>query len=125
MRSCRVCSLACFLTLTVASMFANAQTSVPYVGGPGDGQTGPYVAAKGSPKPVKLPPSVANQLAWYEYKREAGQFGTLGPRDWNCFATIGSNGWSWSARLEMCQWIRETLDKESIWDEARSTNLSR
>jgi hypothetical protein len=25
----------------------------------------------------------------------------------------------WSARLEMCQWIRETLDKESIWDEAR------
>ena len=30
----------------------------------------------------------------------------------------------WSARLEMCQWIRETLDKESIWDEARSTNPS-
>jgi hypothetical protein len=32
---------------------------------------------------------------------------------------------NWSARLEMCQWIRETLDKESVWDEARSTNLSR
>jgi uncharacterized protein YbjT (DUF2867 family) len=32
---------------------------------------------------------------------------------------------SWSARLEMCQWKRETLDKESIWDEARSTSLSR
>jgi hypothetical protein len=31
----------------------------------------------------------------------------------------------WSARLELCQWIRETLDKESIWDEARSTDLSR
>ena len=31
----------------------------------------------------------------------------------------------WSARLEMCQWRRETLDKESIWDEARSTSLSR
>jgi hypothetical protein len=31
----------------------------------------------------------------------------------------------WSARLEMCQWKRETLDKESIWDEARSTSLSR
>jgi hypothetical protein len=27
--------------------------------------------------------------------------------------------WLWSARLEMCQWKRETLDKESIWDEAR------
>jgi multidrug efflux pump len=31
----------------------------------------------------------------------------------------------WSARLELCQWIRETLDKESVWDEARSTSLSR
>jgi hypothetical protein len=31
----------------------------------------------------------------------------------------------WRARLEMCQWRRETLDKESLWDEARSTNLSR
>jgi hypothetical protein len=31
----------------------------------------------------------------------------------------------WSARLEMCQWRRETLDKESIWDEARSTSLSK
>jgi hypothetical protein len=31
----------------------------------------------------------------------------------------------WSARLEMCQWIRETLDKESVWDEERSTSLSR
>ena len=32
---------------------------------------------------------------------------------------------NWSARLEMCQWIREALDKESIWDAARSTSLSR
>jgi len=31
----------------------------------------------------------------------------------------------WSGRLEMCQWRRETLDKESIWDEVRSTSLSR
>ena len=30
-----------------------------------------------------------------------------------------------SARLEMCQWIRETLDKESIWDEVRSTSQSK
>src|SRR5581483_4779672 len=27
-------------------------------------------------------------------------------------ATIPANRDSWSARLEMCQWIRETLDKE-------------
>lgn len=92
MRPCRVCSFAFFLTLAVASMLANAQTSVPYVGCPGDGQTGPYAAAKGSPKPVKLPPAIANQLAWYEYNGEAGHIGTLGPRGWNCFVIIGSNG---------------------------------
>ena len=34
-------------------------------------------------------------------------------------------GREWSARLEMYQWRRETLDKESIWDRARSTSLSR
>lgn len=31
----------------------------------------------------------------------------------------------WSARLELCQWIRETLDEESIWDEARRSSQSR
>ncbi len=38
---------------------------------------------------------------------------------------IGVFSSDWSARLEMCQWRRETLDKESIWDEVRSTSLSR
>jgi len=67
---------------------------VPYVGCAGDGQTGPYAAAKGSPKLVNFPDAIANQLAWYEYKGDAGRFGTLGPRGWNCFVTIGSNGWT-------------------------------
>jgi len=58
----------------------------------GHGQTGPYTAAKGSPKPVNLPTAIANQLAWYEYNGEAGHIGTLGPRGWNCFVTIGSDG---------------------------------
>jgi DNA-binding HxlR family transcriptional regulator len=31
----------------------------------------------------------------------------------------------WSARLEMCQWRRETLDKESVWDGVRSISQSR
>jgi len=31
----------------------------------------------------------------------------------------------WSARLELCQWERERLDKESIWDEERSISQSR
>jgi hypothetical protein len=40
-------------------------------------------------------------------------------------AYLGDDPAYWSARLELCQWIRETLDKESVWDEARSTSLSR
>lgn len=78
--------------LAAVSLLARAQISVPYVGSPGDGQTGPYAAAKGSPKPVNLPPATASQLAWYEYNGDAGHLGTLGPRGWNCFVTIGSNG---------------------------------
>lgn len=92
MKPCRICSFALFLILAMASMLAKAQTSVPYIGCPGDGQTGPYAAAKGSPKPVNLPTAIANQLAWYEYNGEAGHIGTLGPRGWNCFVTIGSDG---------------------------------
>ena len=78
--------------LAAASISAYAQRSVPYVGCPGDGQTGPYAAANGSPKPVNLPPEIADKLAWYEYKGDTGQIGTLGPRGWSCFVTIGSNG---------------------------------
>jgi hypothetical protein len=92
MRSCRVRLLASLLTLALGSMLAYGQSSVPYVGCPGDGQTGPYPAAKGSPKSVNLAPEIADKLAWYEYKGDAGQIGTLGPRGWNCFVTIGSNG---------------------------------
>src|SRR5579875_1988609 len=94
MRSSRVCSFVHLLAFAVAGLLAHAQTSVPYVGCPGDGQTGPYPAARGKPKRVNLPPELADQLAWYEYNGDAGQFGTLGPRGWNCFATIGSNGWT-------------------------------
>ena len=80
------------LVLSAASLSVHAQVSVPYVGCPGDGQTGPYAATKGSSKSVNLQPEIANKLAWYEYKGDAGQIGTLGPRGWNCFVTVGSNG---------------------------------
>ena len=80
------------MLLAAASLSAHAQTAVPYIGCPGNGQTGPYAAAKGSPKPVNLPAAIADQLAWYEYNGDAGHFGSLGPRGWNCFVTIGSNG---------------------------------
>ena len=31
----------------------------------------------------------------------------------------------WSARLDLYQWGRDTLDKESVWDEERSISLNR
>lgn len=93
MRSKVLLPLFCLL-FAVARSSAHAQTSVPYIGCPGDGQTGPYAAAKGSPKAVNLPAAAADKLAWYEYNGDAGHFGTLGPRGWNCFVTIGSNGWT-------------------------------
>lgn len=80
--------------VTAAGLLAHAQSLVPYIGCPSDGQQGPATAAKGSPKPVSIPAAIADQLAWYEYKGDAGQFGTLGPRGWNCFVTTGSNGWT-------------------------------
>ena len=80
--------------LAAASVSDHAQNSVPYTGCPGNGQTGPYAAAKGLPKVVRLPPAIADHLAWYEYSGDAGHFGTLGPRGWSCFATIGSSGWT-------------------------------
>ena len=78
--------------LAAANVSAYGQMSIPYVGCPGDGQTGPYAAARGLPKPVDLPHAIADQLAWYEYNGDAGHIGTLGPRGWICFVTIGSNG---------------------------------
>lgn len=92
MRSKVLLPLSCLLFAT--RLLAHAQTSVPYIGCPGDGQTGPHAATKGSPKRVNLPAAAADQLAWYEYNGDAGHFGTLGPRGWNCFATIGSDGWT-------------------------------
>lgn len=94
MRPSRVRPFTCFLTFAVASLLAHAQTLVPYIGCPGDGQTGPDAAAKGEPKRVDVSPATASQLAWYEYNGDAGRFGMLGPRGWNCFATIGSSGWT-------------------------------
>ena len=44
---------------------------------------------------------------------------------WQLVINTGTTIITWGARLEVCQWRRETLDKESIWDEERSTSLSR
>ncbi len=85
--------------------------------------------------PFKSDPSrkgmlLSNQIEWFckrgfliekgyseQQVRPASYTLTIGPE------YVDSTGWN--ARLEMCQWRRETLDKESIWDEVRSTSLSR
>jgi hypothetical protein len=66
----------------------------------------------------------------HEFQSAGSQLlGSSTPKDrWDWYFLMqhyGAPTRLWSARLEMCQWIRETLDKESIWDEARSTGLSR
>jgi hypothetical protein len=94
MNPSRVRSFACFLTFAVASLLAQAQTSVPYIGCPGAWETGPYAAAKGEPKRVDVSPATANEVAWHEYNVDTGRFGMLGPRDCNCSASTGSNGWT-------------------------------
>jgi hypothetical protein len=61
-----------------------------------------------------------SSIAWVPSKQ------TLNPEVPEGGGRLGADSdHKWSARLEMCQWIRETLDKESVWDEARSTSLSR
>jgi hypothetical protein len=68
--------------------------TVPFVGCPADGQLGPAPAAKGKPKSLPLSHANAERMAWYEYRDDGDQIGVLGPRGWNCFATIGSDGMS-------------------------------
>ncbi len=43
------------------------------------------------------------------------------------FGRIGADFFfrGWSAWLDLYQCRRDTLDKESVWDEGRSTSLSR
>ena len=62
--------------------------------------------ARATARPAPMQPQKAHQRRstfrqqrltnWHgaEYNGDAGHFGTLGPRGWNCFVTIGSNGWT-------------------------------
>jgi len=70
---------------------ALAAQTVPFVGCPGDGQTGPVEPVKGAPKRVALDAATASALAYYQ----AGDaYGVLAPRGWNCFFVYGSDGQS-------------------------------
>jgi hypothetical protein len=87
MRTRTVLSALLFsLTLPLA-----AQSTVPFIGCPADGQAGPLDPPIGTPKHLSIPANIAAQLAYYQ----AGQGpGVLGPRGWSCFETYGSGGGS-------------------------------
>jgi hypothetical protein len=71
-----------------------------------------YLQLADIPPELEWLANIANTKTRRFYKADVSEF-------------ISFTGLKWSARLEMCQWRRETLDKESIWDEGRSTSLSR
>jgi len=88
-------SLIFFVLLASLNLTACAQSQpqeVPFVGCPGDGQTGPVAAPTGRAQRVKLEASTASQLAFYEASGPSGSLSVLAPRGWSCFYRYGSSG---------------------------------
>jgi len=76
---------------TAAAPTAPTPVSVPFVGCPADGQTGPQPAPSGQPVAVTLAPAMAGKLAYYS----ATNIGAvLAPAGWHCFGAYGSSGGS-------------------------------
>lgn len=59
-------------------------TTVPFVGCPADGQTGPIEPPQGTPRQIPYSPQ-AEEIAFYSG-------GAFGPRGWSCRVLYGSNG---------------------------------
>jgi len=79
-----------FLCVLLAASAGYAQhVTVPFVGCPSDGQTGPLNPPHGSSKVVYIKQEAASHLAWYQAEQGSG---VLAPRGWHCFSTYGSNG---------------------------------
>lgn len=85
-------SLLAILTFTRITHATEPLATVPFVGCPADGQLGPVEAPKGPPKYLPIQQNAADRLAWYQAPKDASGLGTLGPREWHCFATYGSSG---------------------------------
>lgn len=75
--------------LFLGSSLSQAQSTIPFVGCPSDGQTGPLAPPPGAPLKLNIPPADAQKLAYYSSENGPN---VLGPRGWHCFATYGSNG---------------------------------
>jgi len=81
--------------------------TVPFVGCPADGQTGPLDPPQGHLRQVHIPAETAAHLAWYQASGDVASLGTLAPRGWHCFATYGSSG-------ESLYVAPETLDADKL-----------
>jgi hypothetical protein len=77
----------CWALAIAASAFA--QSRVPFVGCPADGQVGPVDPPEEKAPAVMLTPAQAGQLAYY---KADPTYGVLAPRGWHCFGTYGSGG---------------------------------
>src|ERR1700744_2105479 len=82
-------SLAALIIACTLSLPAVAQTRVPFVGCPADGQQGPEPAPHGQPVALRLDPKLASRLAFYKSNYDDG---VLAPRGWHCIALAGSDG---------------------------------
>jgi len=77
------------LALAVPWTGGQAQGTVPFVGCPADGQSGPIAPPKGQPKVVSLGDLPAGGIAYYKGERAPGVFA---PAGWHCRVWYGSSG---------------------------------
>src|SRR5256885_14907511 len=80
------------LTLGLAVPWAGYQAqqgTVPFVGCPADGQSGPIEPPKGQPKVVSLGELPAGAIAYYKGGQAPGGFA---PAGWHCRGWYGSSG---------------------------------
>jgi len=81
--------IALVALLSARAQQPSGQESVPFVGCPADGQTGPIAAPDGQPRTVALPRTIASALAYYAGAVGPGVFA---PRGWRCRVMYGSDG---------------------------------
>src|SRR5437899_344523 len=80
------------LTLAVTVPWAGYQAqqgTVPFVGCPADGQSGPIEAPKGQPKGASVGELPARAIAYYKGENAPGVFA---PAGWHCRVWYGSSG---------------------------------
>ena len=76
------------LLLSLSSQLLAAAPSVPFVGCPADGQTGPVQPPQSDNAAPTVPSEIQPKLSNYA----STDLAVLAPRGWHCFESYGSNG---------------------------------